>query len=295
MQSTGPSFPARARSGCCRAALWGAVALLYGACSATAFAQSGGVMADTSKCLIKPRQLVQLGSPVFGVLADVFVDRAQAVTKGQLLAKLDTTVEEAQLEMDRYRSTLRMPIDSAKVDMVLNQRELARRQQLANNMFSRANDVDEYAAKVEQDRITIQKAEADLETARLEAQRSQAQLQLKMLRSPVDGVITEIKLSPGEFIYEQTPVLTIAQIDPLQVEVVLPPEVYASIKVGMVATLDLDMPVGKVVTAQVDAIDPLIDAASDTFRARLILPNPGNAIPAGTRCSMHLQAAAGRG
>jgi multidrug efflux pump subunit AcrA (membrane-fusion protein) len=40
--------------------------------------------------------------------------------------------------------------------------------------------------------------------------------------------------------------------------------------------------------ARVDAIDPVIDAASDTFRVRLLLPNPGNAIPAGIRCSVAL-------
>jgi multidrug efflux pump subunit AcrA (membrane-fusion protein) len=38
--------------------------------------------------------------------------------------------------------------------------------------------------------------------------------------------------------------------------------------------------------ATVDAVDPIIDAASDTFRIRLALPNPGNAIPAGIRCSV---------
>jgi cobalt-zinc-cadmium efflux system membrane fusion protein len=32
----------------------------------------------------------------------------------------------------------------------------------------------------------------------------------------------------------------------------------------------------------------VIDAASDTFRIRLLLPNPDNAIPAGIRCSVKL-------
>jgi multidrug efflux pump subunit AcrA (membrane-fusion protein) len=39
------------------------------------------------------------------------------------------------------------------------------------------------------------------------------------------------------------------------------------------------------VKVKVDAIDPVIDASSDTFRVRLVLPNPGNAIPAGVRCT----------
>src|SRR5262249_18598882 len=65
-----------------------------------------GVVADVTSCLVKPRQQIQLGSPVFGVLAGVFVDWGMAVKEGQVLAKLDTTVEEAQVALDRYRTTL---------------------------------------------------------------------------------------------------------------------------------------------------------------------------------------------
>ena len=59
-------------------------------------------------------------------------------------------------------------------------------------------------------------------------------------------------------------------------------------RVGMVAELRLSAPLEAVYQATVDAIDPVIDAASDTFRVRLVLPNPGNAIPAGIRCSVRL-------
>ncbi|HEY1413777.1 MAG TPA: hypothetical protein VGF36_16655, partial [Rhodopila sp.] len=61
-----------------------------------------GVTADVNTCLLRPRHLVQLGSSVFGTLARVFVDRTDVVTQGQVVAKLDTTVEEAQLGLDRY-------------------------------------------------------------------------------------------------------------------------------------------------------------------------------------------------
>ncbi len=99
-----------------------------------------------------------------------------------------------------------------KADLEWNERELARRQQLAGNMFSKANDIDEYVTKVEQDRIAIRKAETDVQIAVQEAARAEAQLNLKILKSPMDGVVTDIKLSPGEFIYEQTPIMTIAQV-----------------------------------------------------------------------------------
>jgi RND family efflux transporter MFP subunit len=249
---------------------------------------AAGVTADVSNCLLQPRHLVQVGSPVFGVLAGVFVDRTDPVKQGQVIAKLDTTVEVAQLVLDRFRASNTAQIEATKVDLAWNQRELARRQQLAGNMFSKANDIDEYVTKVEQDRIAIRKAESDLETAKDEAARSEAQLNLKIIKSPMDGVVTEIKLSPGEFIYEQTPIMTIAQVDPLMIDLVVPADRYHAVKLGMIGEVHLSQPVGASFPARVDAIDPMIDAASDTFRVRLLLPNPGNAIPAGIRCSVTL-------
>jgi RND family efflux transporter MFP subunit len=251
-------------------------------------AEEGGIVADVAACLVKPKQQVQLGSPVFGVLAGVFVDRAVPVKEGQLLAKLDTTVEEAQVALDQFRAANTTLVEAAQTDLQWNKRELARRQQLAGNMFSKANDIDEYITKIEQDRIAIRKAETDMSTAKLEAARSEAQLRLKFLRSPMNGVVTDIKLYPGEFIYEQTPIMTIAQVDPLYVEMIVPADRYRSVKVGTIGEVRLKTPVDATYPARVDAIDAVIDAASDTFRVRLVLPNPDNAIPAGIRCSVRL-------
>jgi RND family efflux transporter MFP subunit len=262
--------------------------LLVAAAAPVAVAADDGIKADVSACLLKPRHVVQLGSSVFGTLAAVFVDRADVVKQGQVLAKLDTTVEEAQVALDRYRSTITSQIEAAQVDLGWNERELARRQQLANNMFSKVNDIDEYVTKVAQDRIAIHKAEVDLEIAKLEADRSAAQLALKILKSPINGVVSDVKLSPGDFVYEQTPIMTIAQVDPLTVDLVVSADRFRAVKIGMIGEVHLNPPVDETLPARVDAIDATIDPASDTFRVRLLLPNPGNAIPAGIRCSVTL-------
>jgi multidrug efflux pump subunit AcrA (membrane-fusion protein) len=109
-----------------------------------------------------------------------------------------------------------------------------------------------------------------------------------MICSPLDGVVTEIKLMPGEFIHDQATIMTIAQIDPLNVDLVVSAERYGIVRVGMVADLQLAAPTGMTLPARVDAVDPVIYPASDTFRIRLVVPNPGNAIPAGVRSSVRL-------
>lgn len=256
-------------------------------CDANA-AQSPDVVADALSCLVKPRQVIQVGSPVFGMLAKVFVDRATKVSENQIVAKLDTTVEEAQLALDRFRASNTTAIEAAKTDLAWNQREMARREKIAGNMFSKANEMDEVSTKIDQDRITIRKAEIDQRTAALEASRSEGQYKLKLIRSPVNGVVSDLKLSPGEFIYEQTPIMTIVQYDPLTVDLTMTASHYRSVRVGTVAQVFLATPVDKTVSATVDAVDPIIDAASDTFRVRLVLPNPDNAIPAGVRCNVRM-------
>jgi multidrug efflux pump subunit AcrA (membrane-fusion protein) len=106
------------------------------------------------------------------------------------------------------------------------------------------------------------------------------------------GVVTERKRSPGEHVYEQTPILTIAEINPLNVEIVINAEQYKLFKVGMTAEVLPSAPVGGSYTARVDVFDPVIDPGSNTFRVRLVLPNPANAIPAGLRCFVRLRTAA---
>jgi multidrug efflux pump subunit AcrA (membrane-fusion protein) len=122
--------------------------------------------------------------------------------------------------------------------------------------------------------------------AALEAARSERQLDLKRIKSPVNGVVTARKHAPGEYVYDQTPLISIAELDPLYVELVMSASRYGAIKVDMAAELRLNPPIGGTYSAKVQVVDPMIDAASSTFGVRLILPNPGNAIPAGIRCTV---------
>lgn len=239
---------------------------------------------ETDTCLLKPKRTIQLGSSVYGVLDTVNVDRGARVAKGDVLAQLDTTVERAQVSIDKHRGTNTAAIDSAQTNMNWNLRELDRKKRLRDNMFSKINDVDELETKIAQDKLSIKRAQFDLKIAELELARSQAQLQLKLIRSPIDGVVTEIKLNPGEYIRDTTPVMTLVEISTLNADIFVPAGYYPRLKVGMPIELVLDAPLNTSLSAEVDAIDPVIDAASDTFRVRLAIDNASGRLLAGVRC-----------
>ena len=80
--------------------------------------------------------------------------------------------------------------------------------------------------------------------------------------------------------------LTLAQIDPLRVEVFVPTAYHGQIRVGSEAEVRPEQPIGGVHVAKVTVVDHVIDAASGMFGVRLTLPNPQLALPAGIRCNV---------
>lgn len=257
--------------------------------TATAAAQdtglsSGEVVAST--CIVKPHVVVQLGSPVSGVLSATLVDRGDVVKKGQVVAQLESSVEQATLALDRLRASDDSTIKVEETDKELSEREAERKRYLVEQKIANLNSLDELETKVREGELRVRQAHVEQKLAELTAERSERALALKQIRSPVDGVIIERKLYAGEYIYEQTSIMTIAQVDPLNVEVVEPQQLYGTIKVGSTAVVHLAPPIGGTYSARVDVIDPVIDAASGTFGVRLVLPNPSRAIPAGVRCSV---------
>jgi multidrug efflux pump subunit AcrA (membrane-fusion protein) len=80
--------------------------------------------------------------------------------------------------------------------------------------------------------------------------------------------------------------LKLAQIDPLNVEVILPVNQILSIRVGMRAKVIPEAPIRSQYMAEVKIVDGVIDAASGTFGVRLDLPNPNQQLPAGLKCKV---------
>jgi RND family efflux transporter MFP subunit len=203
-----------------------------------------------------------------------------------VVAQIESSVEQATLALDRMRASNDSAVKVEMADMDLMAREAERKKFLVDKKIANENSLDELQTKQREGELRVQQARMDQKLAGLTADRSERALALKQIRSPVDGVVIERKLSAGEYIYEQTSIMTIAQIDPLNVELVLPLDRYGSIKVGSTAIVHPAVPVGGAYEATAAVVDPVIDAASDTFGVRLILPNRDGTIPAGIRCTV---------
>jgi RND family efflux transporter MFP subunit len=238
------------------------------------------------ECVIEPQQIVKLASPVVGVIARLDVDRGDLVREGQIVGKIEDGVEAATLALARARATNEYAAKSAEARVRFLRRKHGRMSELHTKSISSLASLEEAEAEAQVAEQQLREAHLNRELANLDVAHAEEVLKQRTLRSPIDGVVIERLLVPGEYRNEQSPVLTLAQLDPLRVEVFVPTAHYGQIRVGSDAEVRPEQPIGGVYVAKVTVVDHVIDAASGMFGVRLILPNPQLALPAGIRCNV---------
>lgn len=239
-------------------------------------------------CLLEPRRMVELRSPVEGVIDKVHVERGGMVRQGQVLVELNTSVERASLALASHRASMSGRLESARNRVVFSKAKMARASQLVNDNFISTQTRDEAQTELRLAEAELKDAEENQQQAQLEMRRAAELLEQRLLRSPFDGYVVDRLLNPGDLAESGTgrrPVLKIAQLDPLRVEVVLPQAAYGRIAPGSVAQVNIAGQ-AQPLQATVKLVDRVIDAASGLFGVRLELPNPGQRIPSGARCSI---------
>lgn len=252
------------------------------AAAASPPATAGGV-AGTLGCLIEPDKVADLGSAVIGVLDSLRVERGDTVRKGQVLAVLRNDVERATAEVARTRASTEADLRSAEASRELARQKMRRAEELVARNFVAQQALDQARGDLQVAEQKVLQTREQLRVWGRELGVAEAQVGLRTIRSPFDGVVVERYLSLGERV-EEKPVFKVAKIDPLRVEVIVPAARFGTIRVGEVASVRPDLPGAASVDATVALVDRVVDAASNTFRVRLSLPNPGNALPAGLRC-----------
>jgi RND family efflux transporter MFP subunit len=208
--------------------------------------------------LIEPHRVINLGSPQQGIIATVDVERGDIIKKGQVLATLQSEVEMALMELKKA-----------------NKEFAERKKERLEPLYKQ-----ELVAPLNMDEAETVRAIADAEYKHA----SEVAKRMK-ISSPINGVVVERFLAAGEYV-ENQPIMKLAQIDPLDVEVILPLDKYRLVKVGMKARIIPESPVGGQYTAVVTIVDRVIDAASGTFGVRLSLSNHQHRVPAGVKCKV---------
>ncbi len=241
--------------------------------------------ADALDCITVPKRVVDVAFGASGVVAAVAAERGSRVRAGQELARLDTSVEDAAIAIATARLSESAALESARSQLAI----LERQQERTKGLIARQAATSVRAEEIELARATAMRALREQEELKkvqeLDLNRLRAMRQLRVITSPIDGVVVDRFIQPAEYIDNRRAVM-IAELDPIAVDVIAPAAIFGMIRVGQTASITLGMPRDAVITGNIEIIDAFVDGASGTFRVRLSAPNPDARVIAGFPCRL---------
>jgi RND family efflux transporter MFP subunit len=234
-------------------------------------------------CMVKPEMYIELSSPVAGVLEKVQVSKGDHVNKGQPVAQLEASVETAKVKQLTFEASNTSEIANRKAQLEFALRNRTRSQ----NLFEKGSLSKGEMDKAQTD-VTIAEAEwahavEQKKSAALMLEVAKAQLELKTIKSPIDGIVIDRFVMVGESV-ENRAMMKLAQVNPLRVELVAPTEYFGLIQKGMAVEIRPERPAKTTYNATVTVVDQLIDPASGSFSVRMSLPNPDDKLIGGVNC-----------
>ena len=254
---------------------------------------------DLAGTLISPDQ-AKVSSEVAGVVRSVDVQLGQAVERGQILVHVEP--RELELALERAQSALKQteaqlgvandgdsppPDDQiASVRTALANRDDARAQNARAEELSGKGLLAMVDLETTRTRLKVAEAgyqsavemvhslKASLQDRRAAYELAQKKVNDASIKAPVAGSVSERLVQAGEFIKEDTPVITLVQMNPLKLSTAVQ-ERYAGV-------IHLDMPVqfsvesfpGETFHGKVVSVSPAVDQQTRTFPIEAELPNP---------------------
>ena len=189
---------------------------------------------------------VTLASEVSGLVREIGFDSGAFVRKGDVMVKLDTSTEEAQLA-------------SAQADAELARASLVRARSLREANVSAPADLDTAEAKAKQTAANVGTLHATIAK--------------KTIRAPFDGRVSIKQVELGQVLASGTPVATLQSIHPIYAEFWLPQQTLAELRIGMNARLRTDVFPQTSWEGTLTTINPEVDVNTRNVRVRATFPN----------------------
>lgn len=242
--------------------------------------------AETLQGITAPNADITLSFVVAGRVSDVQVEPGTTVEKDQLLVHLYDEPEKIQCQQLKMLSEDRTKINAAKAELAQKQVDLKKLEQARAKGAASVWEVEHLFLNVRIAELSLQSAILEQQQYRQRYDHASSQLVRMRLAAPIAGLVEEVSVEVGESIGTLGPVVRIVQNDPLWIDVPVP------MAQALNLTVDQDVwitfpgaaaeatPNGRIIN-----ISAVADAASETLRIRIEVPNPLKR-PAGERVAV---------
>jgi len=195
---------------------------------------------------LRSDETVILRPEVAGRVAQILFREGERVAKGQVLVKLDDSVQQADLA-------------KARANLSLSKSKFDRSADLMTKGFLSSQARDE--------------AENSFRVAQAEAELTEARISKMTIRAPFAGTIGLRQVSVGDYVKEGQDLVNLESLDPLKVDFRVPEMALSRVHDGQTLQITLDALPDKAYDGRVFAINPLIDANGRSIVIRAQVPN----------------------
>jgi RND family efflux transporter MFP subunit len=214
-----------------------------------------------------------------GLVREVKVKEGDRVQKGQPLILQDDRIEQNLFQQSDIEAKSTVRVDLYESERKTKQIQLDRTVDLAKSGTANPTEVEEKQLAVAEVIAQRDAAELDRKGYKLKAEGEAVKIDQMKLVSPINGIVSSLKLHEGEAVNPQDrdPAIVIVQNDPLWCEFQLPTEQSARLKVGDTLEIrhEIDGP-DAWVAGKVTFINPVAVAGAGWQSVRVELPNPKN-------------------
>lgn len=244
--------------------------------------------AGTIESFTEPFRRIEIAPAEPGIIATIEVKEGDPIRAGQQLAALECDVLKISLEIARLARDAQGREQAALAELQLRRARLAKLEELRPRGHASGEEV-------ERARADLAVAEANLLAIKeqhgvdaLECAKTEAMIERRIMRSPIDGVVTRVLRDVREFVVGNNPtVLTVVQLNPLRATFSVPTQQAAALKPGQTVKVVFSE-TEKSYPATIELISPVTEAESGTVRVKVLLDNGQNQHRCGVRCTLQL-------
>jgi membrane fusion protein, multidrug efflux system len=189
-----------------------------------------------------------------GVVSQIAFENGGEAKKGDMLVKLDTSSEEAQLR-------------TAEADL-----------ELARSDLDRARDL---AARKVISKAELDAAESKLKQKEGSADNLRAMITKKQVRAPFNGQLGIRQVNVGQMINAGQQVVALTSLDPVYVDFALPQQHLSKLTKGLEVQVRTDALPGREFKGKLTAINSMVDAATRNVPLQATLENPDHTLRPG--------------
>ncbi len=252
---------------------------------------------------LEPIRSIELEFLDAGRIQTIHVEEGAMVNAGDPLVSLDNRVLEAQLSIAKVQAESDASIEMANAELSVSSERYTKLSRLRSSGTAHTSEVARAKADLTAAKARLQIAEEEKRVAELRQEEIQAQIDRRILTSPISGVVLEINRDVAESASnprqgDQESLVRIAQIDQLELTVHVPARKLGLVELGRVLPISISAPddISEPIAAEgtVTFVSPVIDPSSETVRIKLLLDNSEGNLKSGSHAKISFDSFAAR-